>query len=84
MPAGTKQDDDKRFCTLQIIARRVNGASQPCHCQPKMGVMFRGMGIRVSAEEKRGWHPDMHVRFQPKSWADAEFCVEHAYYDRYM
>ena len=36
------------------------------------------MGLRISDEEKRGWHPDVHVRFQPKAWADSEYCERHA------
>jgi hypothetical protein len=43
-----------------------------------MGIIFRGQGLRISPEEKRGWHPDVHVRFQPKAWADAEYCELHA------
>ena len=77
--AGTKADDGKRFCTLQIIARAANGApGTPRRGQPKIGVIFRGQGKRISAEERAGWHPDCDVRFQPKAWADAEYCELHA------
>lgn len=77
--AGTKADDGKRFCTLQIIARAWNGpADVPRRGQPKIGLIFRGSGQRVSSEEQSSWHPDVHVRFQPKAWADAEYCEEHA------
>lgn len=77
--AGTKADDGKRFCTLQICARAHNGdVAAPRRGQPKIGVIFRGQGLRVSEEEKRAWHPDCRVRFQPKAWADANYCVEHA------
>ena len=65
--AGTKADDGKRFCTLQIIARGGNGNPDlPRHGQPKIGIIFRGQGIRLSDEEMKGWHPEVHVRFQPK------------------
>ena len=37
---------------------------------------FRGQGKRVSAEEKAGYHPDVHIRFQKKAWADDEVCEE--------
>ena len=30
----------------------------------------------MSAQEKAGWHPDVHVRFQKKAWADDEVCEE--------
>jgi hypothetical protein len=77
--AGNKNDDGKRFCTLQIVARAANGsASEPRHGQPKIGLIFRGMGQRLSAEEKAAWHPDVHVKFQPKAWADADYCEKHA------
>lgn len=77
--AGSKADDGKRFCTLQIIARGENGPKDEPRCgQPKIGLLFRGMGLRISDEEKRGWHPDVHVRFQPKAWADSEYCERHA------
>ena len=77
--AGCKQDDGKRFCTLQIIARAENGdPSLPLHGQPKVGVIFRGQGLRISDEEREGWHKDVHVRFQPKAWADTEYCEAHA------
>ena len=77
--AGCKQDDGKRFCTLQIIARGENGdPSLPRRGQPKIGVIFRGQGKRISNEEKASWHPDVHVRFQPKAWADTDYCEAHA------
>ena len=77
--AGTKADDGKRFCTLQIICRAANGPEDsPRRGQPKIGVIFRGQGLRLSQEEKDAWHPDVHVRFQPKAWADTEYCEQHA------
>lgn len=77
--AGTKADDGKRFCTLQIVARAANGpASRPRHGQPKLGIIFRGQGKRISQQERNQWHRDVHVRFQPKAWADAEYCELHA------
>lgn len=77
--AGTKADDGKRFCTLQIIARASNGdPSKPRNGQPKIGVIFRGQGIVIRDEEKKGWHPDVHVRFQKKAWADDDYCLAHA------
>lgn len=77
--AGIKADDGKRFCTLQIVARAANGREdQPRRGQPKLGIIFRGTGCRVSLEERNQWHPDIHVRFQPKAWADAAYCEAHA------
>ncbi|KAL3903279.1 MAG: hypothetical protein SGPRY_011741, partial [Prymnesium sp.] len=77
--AGTKVDDGKRFCILQIIARAINGPEDvPRRGQPKIGIIFRGQGLRISAEEKAARHPDVHVRFQHKAWADETYCEEHA------
>lgn len=76
---GTKADDGKRFCTLQIVARAANGPpDKPRHGQPKIGIIFRGTGQRISQEEKQAWHKDVHVRFQRKAWADSEYCELHA------
>lgn len=78
--AGTKADSGKRFCTLQIIARACNGlpSGGPRCGQPKLGIIFRGLGLRISDVERQGWHPDVDVRFQPKAWADSAYCEEHA------
>lgn len=79
---GTKADDGKRFCTLQIIARASNGSSdKPRRGQPKIGIIFRGKGARISDDERAAWHKDVHVRFQPKAWADAAYCEAHAAFE---
>ena len=45
--------DGKRFCTLQVAARCANGAldapDAPRRGQPKLTIVFRGHGKRVSA-----------------------------------
>ena len=71
--AGSKADDGKRFCTLQICARSAVDPSKPRRGQPKIAVIFRGQGKRISAEERPAYHPDVLVRFQPKAWADEEY-----------
>ena len=77
--AGAKADDGKRFCTLQIVARASNGdPSKPRRGQPKLCVIFRGQGKQISQAELDARHPDVHVRFQPKAWADDELCEDHA------
>lgn len=43
-----------------------------------MTIVFRGQGKRISAEEKRGWHKDVNVRFQPKAWFDDALCESYA------
>lgn len=77
--AGNKDDDGKRFCTLQIIVRMKKGdPSKPRNGQPKMAVVFRGQGKRIRNEEKQAWHKDVKVYFQPKAWFDEQLCVEYA------
>ena len=46
--------------------------------QPRISVIFRGLGKRISAVEKASWHPDVNVYFQKNAWADTEFCVKWA------
>ena len=59
----------KRQCTLQICFR-------PEGEQPKIGIIFRSMGKRISEAEKLPWHPDVDVFFQLNAWADTKFCLE--------
>ena len=76
---GCKQDDGKRFCTLQVAARCSNGSPDlPRREQPRLSVIFRGTGSRISPEERAAWHPDVWVRFQKKAWADEAVCEDYA------
>lgn len=77
--AGNKNDDGKRFCTLQIAARCCNGSpNEPRHGQPKITIVFRGKGQRITQKEKDGRHLDVNVRFQPKAWFDDALCASYA------
>ena len=38
--------------------------------QPILTIIFRGLGLRISAAEKKAWDPRVHVMFQPKAWVD--------------
>ena len=55
---------------------RVSSGSKPRRGQPKMSITLRGKGKKISDAERTGWHPDVHVRFQKKAWADDELCEE--------
>lgn len=69
---SNNDSDDKRFCTLQVLCRNIayrQGRARGG--QPKLGMTFRGTGIRISAEERQSYHPDVIVRFQKKAWADS-------------
>ena len=59
---------EKRQCTLQICFH-------PEGEQPKIGIIFRGMGKRISEAVKLLWHPDVDVFFQLNAWADTKFCL---------
>jgi hypothetical protein len=73
---GSPADDGKRICTLNITTRAVCDDSKPRRGQPKLSIIFRGTGQRIREEERAGWHPDVHIRFQKKAWADDEVCEE--------
>ena len=60
---------EKRQCTLQICFR-------PEGQQPRMSVIFCGLGKRISAVGKACWHPKVDVYFQQIAWADTDFCVK--------
>ena len=74
--AGSPADDGKRIGTLNITACAICDDSKPRRGQPKMSITLRGQGKQISAQEKAGYHPDVHVRFQKKAWADDELCEE--------
>ena len=62
---------DKRFCTLQVCFR-------PGPQQPKITVVFREKGLRISSMEKNSWDPRVNVMFQEKAWVDRTTCNEWA------
>ena len=62
---------EKRQCTLQICVRAAGE-------QPRLAIIFRGKGMRISDDEKASWHKDVDVYFQPNAWADTEFSKKWA------
>ena len=60
---------DKRQCTLQVCFR-------PTGVQPKLAIIFRGTGKRLSDDEKMAWHPDVDIYFQENSWVDTAFSMD--------
>lgn len=60
---------DKRQCTLQILTRAEGE-------QPRIAVIFRGKGKRISPDEKMSWHQDVDIYWQENAWADTEVSVE--------
>ncbi|MEL7340208.1 MAG: hypothetical protein AAGM67_06955, partial [Bacteroidota bacterium] len=63
---------EKRQATIQILFRPPpfqNSATQNCY-QPKLTLVFRGAGLRISMEEQKAWHADVNVQFQNNAWVD--------------
>ena len=62
----------KRFCTghLHFYAKR------PVEKQPKVALVFRGKGLRISDAEKAAYHPRTRIVFQPKAWVDRPTLAE--------
>ena len=59
---------EKRQCTLQVCFH-------PTGKQPKLAIIFRGKGKRITKEEKEAWHKEVDVYFQENAWADTDFYV---------
>ena len=62
---------DKRMCTLNICFR-------PEGTQPRIAIIFRGKGKRITKEEMQQWDTDVDVYWQKNAWADEQFCIEWA------
>ena len=60
---------DKRQCTLQVAFR-------PEGNQPRLAIIFRGKGKRISQDEKLTWHSGVDVYFQLNAWMDTKVCCE--------
>ena len=73
-----KGDEGKRFCSLQLLVRCVNGDKSKLYCeQPWPEICFRGAGVRITDVEKASWNKNVHVAFQPKAWYDEENCLRY-------
>jgi len=70
-----KDGASKRFCTLQVCIA-LNGTGKENPPQPKMTIIFRGQGKRISAEERASWDPRVHVMFQKKAWVDGPTHID--------
>eukprot|EP00656_Telonema_subtile_P040205 TRINITY_DN4526_c0_g1_i2.p1 TRINITY_DN4526_c0_g1~~TRINITY_DN4526_c0_g1_i2.p1 ORF type:complete len:397 (-),score=39.76 TRINITY_DN4526_c0_g1_i2:153-1343(-) len=82
--AANGSADGHRICTLQVLCRNRIVPDAPRRGQPRLCVIFRGTGKRISAAELAEYHADVHVMWQPKAWADAttsnryvvDYCVD--------
>jgi hypothetical protein len=64
-----QESSEKRFCTLQIMIA-LSGNSDKPFPQPRIALIFRGQGIRISQQERDAWHPGVDIYFQSKAWMD--------------
>ena len=46
--------------------------------QPRLAIIFRGKGTRISEDEKSSWHKDVDVYLQDNAWADTKFSIKWA------
>ena len=61
---------NKRFCSLNICF-------SPKGEQPRLAIIFRGKGQRISAIDKEAWNKDVvDIYFQSNLWADTNFRVD--------
>ena len=60
--------DSENLCTLNVCFRSTRE-------QPKLVIIFRGKGKRLSAVEKASWDKDVDVYFQKNTWFDTEFYL---------
>ena len=58
-----------RQCTLQVCCR-------PTGEQPRLAVIFRGTGKRVSEDEKAAYQQDIDVYWRENLWANMQMSVE--------
>ena len=67
------------------VAQPGNGLDKPqstlqlCFSPEKVvkpALIFRGKGMRISKDELMAYDKDVDVYWQPKAWADTNFCLE--------
>ena len=44
--------------------------------QPRIAIIFRGQGKRISLDEKIAWHQDVDVYWQCNAWADTKVALK--------
>jgi len=67
MPGG----DQRRLATLMPLLR-LDGTFP----QPRLAIIFRGKGLRITDIERKAYHPDVDVYFQEKAWCDDNIMRE--------
>jgi len=77
---STKKGSDKRFCTLQVCISmntvwrtdEATGEVYNSHPQPRIAMIVRGKGKRISDAEIAGYHPDVDVYYQVNAWMNED------------
>lgn len=72
--ASNGSADGHRICTLQVLCRNIAKSNKPRGGQPRMVICFKGLGVRISADERSQYHKDVYVMFQKKAWYDGATC----------
>jgi hypothetical protein len=68
--AQPKEGLEKRQATINLCYNPGTGR------QPRVGIIFRGTGARISGAERAAWDPRGFVQFQPKAWMDRPTAIE--------
>jgi len=73
---SNSEADGKRLGTVQAFIRGIPYRhGRPRGGQPKLGMIFRGTGMRITQTERDQYHSDVIVRFQRKAWADRDYSL---------
>ena len=62
---------DKRQCSLPVIVRFC-----PEGQRPRLAIIFRGGGKRITDDEKLTYHLDVDIYLQKNAWMDTSVCME--------
>ena len=60
---------DKRKCSLPVIVRFSPEG-------PRLAIIFRGGGKRITDDEKLTYHRDVDIYLQKNAWMDTRVCME--------
>eukprot|EP00734_Pompholyxophrys_sp_LG126_P000392 Pompholyxophrys_sp_v1_NODE_154_length_1486_cov_8.635919.p1 type:complete len:316 gc:universal NODE_154_length_1486_cov_8.635919:1348-401(-) len=71
--ASSKNNGEYR-ATANIMCRPVNFPAR----QPRLTLVFKGQGLRISESERELWDTRVNVMFQRKAWMDDELCQKFA------
>ena len=62
--------------SLEVVWTSASAHFRPTGEPPRLGVIFRGTGKRISQDEKEAYHPDVDVYYQENAWANTKVSFE--------